>query len=54
VALPSITRLAIASRLMASESAFLTRGSLRGFAASGLPSLAVTKGETSRFESSAT
>jgi hypothetical protein len=40
----SITRSAIASRLMAIESALRTRASRNGFLSSGLPSLAVTNG----------
>jgi len=51
--LPSMIRWQIASRLMASERALRTRGSLRGLRPSGLPSLAVTKGDSSRAESSA-
>jgi hypothetical protein len=45
----SMIRSAIASRLIAMESAFLTRASLNGFFASGFPSLSVTKGALSAF-----
>jgi hypothetical protein len=45
---PSITLSTIALRLIALEIAFRTRASFSGFFASGLPSLSVTNGETSR------
>ena len=41
---PSITRDTMASRLIAFEIASLTRGSLKGFFASGLPALSVANG----------
>ncbi len=42
-------RSAIASRLIAIDSAFLTRGSLKGLRSSGFPSLAVTNGTVLSF-----